>query len=317
MNPLITVVTPSYNNSKTIFGAIDSVLMQSYPNIQYIVCDDASGDFDGEAIIEYIRAKNTGNIVDLIVTRNDSNLGITKNLNRALSQANGKYLFNVAADDEFFDESVLTQWVERFESTRADVITAKRAVYDENLATHLYDAPTATEIAVIKDSTPRELFEKMRGYNLIFGCCTARTKKSFDLMGGYDEKYPLIEDYPSNLKLLRLGVCIEFWDRAVVKYRSGGISSQGGLSEKYLQISDSIFKNEVLPYCQNPSEAKADYSAWKNEAIWLREKKSFESAHNDKNTACKRLKYICFMAVKHPILSIKRFIRTKLWTSNK
>lgn len=140
MNPLVTVVTPSYNNSKTIFGAIDSVLMQSYPNIQYIVCDDASSNFDGEAIIEYIRAKNTGNIVDLIVTRNDSNLGITKNLNRALSKANGKYLFNVAADDQFFDESVLTQWVERFESTNADVITAKRAVYDENLETHLYDA---------------------------------------------------------------------------------------------------------------------------------------------------------------------------------
>ena len=68
MNPLVTVVTPSYNNSKTIFGAIDSVLMQSYPNIQYIVCDDASSDFDGEAIIEYIRAKNTGNIVDFIVS---------------------------------------------------------------------------------------------------------------------------------------------------------------------------------------------------------------------------------------------------------
>lgn len=317
MNPLVTVVTPSYNNSKTIFGAIDSVLMQSYPNIQYIVCDDASSDFDGEAIIEYIRANNTGNIVDLIVTRNDSNLGITKNLNRALSKANGKYLFNVAADDQFFDESVLTQWVERFESTNADVITAKRAVYDENLETHLYDAPTSAEIIAIENSTPQELFEKMRGYNLIFGCCTARTKMSFELMGGYDERYTLVEDYPSNLKLSRTGIPIIFWDRIVIKYRSGGISSQGGLSEKYLQTSDSIFKNEVLPYCQNPSAAKSDYKAWKNEAIWLREKKTFESAHNEKSTVCKRLKYICFMAIKHPVISIKRFIRTKLWTSNK
>lgn len=317
MNPLVTVVTPSYNNSKTIFGAIDSVLMQSYPNIQYIVCDDASSDFDGEAIIEYIRTNNTGNIVDLIVTRNDSNLGITKNLNRALSKANGKYLFNVAADDEFFDESVLTQWVEQFESTNADVITAKRAVYDENLETHLYDAPTPAEIIAIENSTPQELFEKMRGFNLIFGCCTARTKTSFELMGGYNERYPLVEDYPSNLKLSRMGIPITFWDRIVIKYRSGGISSQGGLSEKYLQISDSIFKNEVLPYCQNPSAAKSDYKAWKNEAIWLREKKAFESAHNKKNTACKRLKHICFMAIKHPVISIKRFIRTKLWTSNK
>lgn len=92
-------------------------------------------------------------------------------------------------------------------------------------------------------------------------------------MGGYNERYPLVEDYPSNLKLSRMGIPITFWDRIVIKYRSGGISSQGGLSEKYLQISDSIFKNEVLPYCQNPSAAKSDYKAWKNEAIWLREKK--------------------------------------------
>lgn len=311
MNPLITVVTPSYNNSKTIFGAIDSVLMQSYPNIQYIVCDDASSDFDIDEITEYINTHNSGNIVDLIVTQNDVNYGVAKNLNLALAKATGKYLFNVAADDQFYDENVLTQWVNLFEKTGADVITAKRAVYDENLETHLCDSPTETEIETIKNSSPAVLFEKMRGFNLIFGCCTARTKQSFDLMGGYDERYPLVEDYPSNLKLSRMGIPITFWDRIVIKYRSGGISSQGGLSNKYLRVSDSIFKNEVLPYCKNRSTAKSDYAKWKHDAIWLREQAKFKSKYNHEN-GVSRLKYIFYMLAKHPILSIKHLMRKKL-----
>ena len=54
MEPLITVVTPSYHNASTIYDTIDSVLNQSYKKIQYIVTDDCTPDFDKEEIKNYI-----------------------------------------------------------------------------------------------------------------------------------------------------------------------------------------------------------------------------------------------------------------------
>jgi len=92
MTPLITVITLSYNNDSTILRAIDSVLCQSYPKIQYIVSDDCSESFDSKSIHDYIQKNNKGNIVELLVLKNTVNKGISKNLNTAVSYANGQYL---------------------------------------------------------------------------------------------------------------------------------------------------------------------------------------------------------------------------------
>ena len=50
-SPLITIVTPVYNHSQYINGYIDSVLNQSYRNIELIIIDDASTD-DSVSIIK-------------------------------------------------------------------------------------------------------------------------------------------------------------------------------------------------------------------------------------------------------------------------
>lgn len=43
-NPLVSVVIPAYNRPDTLKIEIDSVLEQTYPNIEIIICDDSSDD---------------------------------------------------------------------------------------------------------------------------------------------------------------------------------------------------------------------------------------------------------------------------------
>src|SRR5204863_3018723 len=51
--PLVTIVTPSYNQGKFIRSTIDSVLAQDYPVIEYIIIDGGSGDETASIAREY------------------------------------------------------------------------------------------------------------------------------------------------------------------------------------------------------------------------------------------------------------------------
>ena len=60
--PLVTVITLSYNNEQYIFEAINSVLKQTYPNIEYIISDDGSVEFPESSIQELLTEGYRGNI---------------------------------------------------------------------------------------------------------------------------------------------------------------------------------------------------------------------------------------------------------------
>ncbi|MBE5822591.1 MAG: glycosyltransferase [Butyrivibrio sp.] len=259
--PLITVIVPAYN-SPDIRASIDSVLIQKYPNIQLIVLDDASDNFDKDEVERYIRANAGNNFSELIVIQNPENIGTVKNMNQGFRMARGEYIFNLAGDDVFYDSKVLDDWVTEFESTGAEILTAKREVYDETL-TELYGVePKAKQIELIKNLDPLDLFEELCSYNFIFGCCTAYSK---DLIKGdsfFDETYRVIEDYPFFLRASRLRIKIFYFDRVVVKYRSGGASSPKHYSTIYKKDSNRIFTFEVMPYTKHKFQAFLMYREW-------------------------------------------------------
>ena len=66
-NPVVTVVTLSYKKFDYIFHAIDSVLSQTYPYIEYIIADDGSPNFPMDEIEEYVRENKKENIIEFHV----------------------------------------------------------------------------------------------------------------------------------------------------------------------------------------------------------------------------------------------------------
>jgi len=92
--PLVTVIIPAYNAEKTIRHSVNSILNQTWHNIELIIVDDASKDSTW-SIIQSIAEENPS----VRILKNDVNSGPYFSKNRALQLANGKYLTGQDADD--------------------------------------------------------------------------------------------------------------------------------------------------------------------------------------------------------------------------
>lgn len=248
---LATILTLSYN-SPDIYAAIKSVLNQDYGRIQYIIVDDSSQNFSEEEIRKFIEAH--GNIEELIIHQNEINKGTVRAANTGLFYAKGKYVFNLSGDDAFVDSQVISDWMEAFEITGDQVMTAYRK-------TSKGIFPTPKEVAQIKNQ--KNLFESLASENFIFGCCTAYKLTCLKEHNLYNERYRLIEDHPAILQLLRANVKIGFFDRTVVLHRDGGSSSVLQYNSDYEKDADAIYSYEVAPYTKNPRHAKKNHLKWK------------------------------------------------------
>jgi glycosyltransferase involved in cell wall biosynthesis len=91
--PLVTVVIPCFNQADFIDECINSVLNQSYKNIEIICVDDCSTDNSVERINKYTDLKN------FRLIKNSHNLGVCASRNMAVNEANGLYILPLDGDD--------------------------------------------------------------------------------------------------------------------------------------------------------------------------------------------------------------------------
>lgn len=97
---LVSVVIPSYNHKKYVIKAIESVLDQTWPQVDLIVIDDGSKDGSPEAIAQLFEARGGFRFIAR------ENRGLLKTLNQGLSLARGKFFCELASDDYFPPDSI-------------------------------------------------------------------------------------------------------------------------------------------------------------------------------------------------------------------
>lgn len=263
MCPTITVITPHYQ-SRTLFRSIDSVFIQSYPDIQYIVVVDGTKGYSVEEIRQYMQ-QYAPERVRWCVIGLSQNMGTVYALNTALSKARGEYIFNLADDDVFTGPEVLAGWTEYMVRSHSLICTAKRRMTDD-ASGRIWVEPRPQQIEKIESRTPQELFDDLAVSNYVFGSSTAQSRACFAKYGGYDSQYRLTEDYPRIMKLLRNGVRLDFYSAEVVCCQSNGISSPGRIIN-LLDENERIYEEEILPYCSNPARTGVKHRIWKLKTV--------------------------------------------------
>jgi glycosyltransferase involved in cell wall biosynthesis len=91
-SPKVSVVMAVHNDESHLRSSIESVLSQTMNNFEFIIIDDHSNDAS-TAIAENIKDKR------IKIVRNETNIGLTKSLNRGLCLARGKYIARLDSDD--------------------------------------------------------------------------------------------------------------------------------------------------------------------------------------------------------------------------
>ena len=104
--PLVSVIIPAYRHEKYIVDAIQSVIDQTYKNIELIIIDDNSPDNTWKKIQEMLPACNAR--FTRVITKTKPNGGICDSLNQGIEMASGEYIGILASDDMYKPKLVKT-----------------------------------------------------------------------------------------------------------------------------------------------------------------------------------------------------------------
>lgn len=253
---LFTIGITVYNNAQYLNEVLDSILGQTYPNIEIIISDDGSETFDAKVWEAYIREHKGSNICNYQVFGQKKNAGTVKNANFILRQAAGDYFMFVAADDALYDEFVLEKYVREFEKRGSicKCLSAAVAMCTEDLAQAVSIAPDAEAVQAIRQYTPKQMFARLAHEYTIPAGGTAYRRELFDEAGRYDEAYRLIEDGPYFIRMARMGYSFGWIDDMIAtRHRDGGISHGNRRNREkayraYAKDELLFFEKEVLPY---------------------------------------------------------------------
>ena len=172
---LVSVIMGVYNNEYTVKNAIESILNQSYKNIELIITDDNSSDNSKSIIKNYLNQKN----IKLI--ENKENIGLTKSLNLMIEASKGKIIARQDADDISLEKRIEVQ-VGQINKLNLDFVSsrAKNIQTNKNIPNISYNLPYKF---LIKYKNP-----------FIHG--TLVIKKDVLLqLGNYDERFKYAQDY--------------------------------------------------------------------------------------------------------------------------
>lgn len=206
MNPLISVIIITYNRGRYIREAVESVVNQSFKDLELIIIDDCSTDDTESIIAEYAKKDDRVRYFKL-----PERGGISKARNFALRESVGEYIAVLDSDDVWCDNNKLKKQYE-FLNKNSDYVLVGGGV-------------------IVIDETGKEIkkyfnLEKdkdIRGnilYKNQFAHSSVMFRKDVALkVGGYDENLNIGEDYDLWLKLGAIGKMHNFQEY-FLKYRT-------------------------------------------------------------------------------------------------
>lgn len=205
--PLVSIVIPAYNRPHTLQIAIDSVLEQTYPNIEIIICDDSTNDGVQDMLEPYLHS-----FPQIKYYKNEQNLFLG-NWHKCFDLASGEYI-NYLMDDDLFHKEKIEKMVFFFnEFENITLVTSFRQTINESgeFLPPIQATVRLYEETRILDGKSLANAALTRCLNVIGEPTTVLFRKEdlIERFGVYKGKqYSLINDFAAWLSLLSKGKAV-------------------------------------------------------------------------------------------------------------
>lgn len=148
---LISVIIPIYNVERYLYQCIESVLRQSYKNIEIILIDDGSTDESGKICDEFSKKD------ERIIVIHQKNQGIAEVRNRGVREARGEYIFWIDSDD-YVSEDIIEELYNNVVQCEADI----------SICNYTQGSERKYHFELDKCEGQMECFDYKRGLELIY-----------------------------------------------------------------------------------------------------------------------------------------------------
>lgn len=235
---LVSIVLPVYNGEQYLSKSIESVLSQTYKNIELIIVNDCSTDSTAEIIDNFIRKDKRVKCIN-----NPTNLKLPESLNVGFSAAKGKY-YTWTSDDNLYKPEAI-EWMVNYLNQNVDV----------DLVSCIFDLIDEKDHLV---GTSNQFYVKKRHWSdLVYynnvGACFLYRNSIAKLVGEYDKKLFLAEDYDYWMRLAIVGN-IKYVDENLYSYRihSQSLTSMNSnvnlMAEKVFIKNIDFFEKKLFNY---------------------------------------------------------------------
>ena len=207
-NPKISIITVAFNSVKTIQDTIESILLQDYKNIEYIIIDAGSSDGTVDII------KSFGDKITYFISESDH--GIYDGMNKGIKAASGDLIGILNSDDFYPNNFILSNVAKTFVNHQCD------AVYGDLVYVQEFDK---NKIVRYWQAGEYSALKLKRGWMLPHPTFFVR-KSIYEKYGMYDTKLKRAADYEMILKLLyKHNISVKYIPMILVKMRMGGASN--------------------------------------------------------------------------------------------
>lgn len=239
----VSVITVVYNAKTTIEQTINSVLLQSYKNIEYIIIDGGSTDGTLDIIAKY-RDK-----LAYFVSEPDG--GIYDAMNKGIQKTTGDIIGLLNADD-LYEPCAIENVVKKYECSNSQIIVGKTWVVDKEGNKKLR-----------RNDSFDNLWRRMCAcHQAVF-----IAKSAYNTFGLYDTQYKITADYELLLRMYHGGVKVSMIDDVLVNYGSTGISSTSFI--ECAQEFNAIIKKYVEKY-PGKEEEISELCSWRLRSAKMR-----------------------------------------------
>lgn len=246
----ISIIAPIYGVEQYIVEFADSVLTQSYPNIEFIFVNDGTKDRSMERLEELIASKYE-HLRPQIKIINKQNGGLPAARRTGLENATGDYIYHVDSDDWLSPDSI-RKIAEKIYETDADIVYFN----------YVKEYPTRSRIKRDRKYQPNDQASYVRNmYNhRSFGslCNKCVRHKLYTEHTIYSPKYGYAEDCYLSTQLVGYSKSIAYLDENIYHYRKGNPNALTGhhrrkrKREYALNFIDLYLKYRDVPATENP-----------------------------------------------------------------